>query len=173
MNRIISGRWNSKTDIGGSLFEMSTSYNLLCRNKLKYLDDKERRSRFYEPRSIDYSTKDHRYVFNVWKKSLSLRYLIESLIFFAALLIFQIEISAFNSNLQITIIEVVMYQTLQDEIVSRGYDTYYARSLAGTYVEPETTPEVRDKIKERGNEMMNTARETGDRSPEVFDLSGL
>ena len=66
-----------------------------------------------------------------------------------------------------------MYQTLQDEIVSRGYDTYYARSLAGTYVEPETTDEVRERIKERGNEMMNTARETGDRSPEVFDLSGL
>ena len=96
---------------------MSTSYNLLCRNKLKYLDDKERRSRFYEQRTIDYSTKDHRYVFNVWKRSLSLRYLIESFIFFVVLLIFQLEISAFNSNLQITVIEVVMYQTLQGEIV--------------------------------------------------------
>lgn len=112
VNRIVNGLWNSKTDVGGSLFEMSTSYDLCCRNKLRYLEDKERRGRFYEPREITYATKDHRFGFNVWKRSLSLRYLIESLIFFIAMAIFQSEISNFNSNLQLTIIEVYMYQTL-------------------------------------------------------------
>lgn len=109
VNRIVNGLWNSKTDIGGSLFEMSTSFNLLCRNRVRYLDDKERRSRFYEPRSIDYATKDHQFAFQVWKRSLSLRYIIEGLIFFMALVVFTVEISAFNSNLHLTIVEIVMY----------------------------------------------------------------
>ena len=88
VNRIVNGLWNSKTDVGGSLFEMSTSFDLFCRNKLRYLEDRERRNRFYDEREITYATKDHRYGFNVWKRSPSLRYIIEGLIFFTALLIF-------------------------------------------------------------------------------------
>ena len=36
VNRIINGLWNSKADVGGSLFEMSTSFDLFCRNKLRF-----------------------------------------------------------------------------------------------------------------------------------------
>ena len=41
VNRIVNGQWNSKADIGGSLFEMSTSFNLFCRNKLRFKEDRE------------------------------------------------------------------------------------------------------------------------------------
>ena len=41
VNRIVNGQWNSKADVGGSLFEMSTSYDLCCRNKLRFKEDRE------------------------------------------------------------------------------------------------------------------------------------
>ena len=34
VNRFVSGMWESKTDIGGSLFDLATSYDLLFTNKL-------------------------------------------------------------------------------------------------------------------------------------------
>ena len=42
VNRIISSVWESKTDISGSLFDLSTSYNLIFRNKLSYKEDCEK-----------------------------------------------------------------------------------------------------------------------------------
>ena len=47
INRIVSGMWRSKTDIGGSVFELSTSYNLTFINKLEHLEDNEVYKRFY------------------------------------------------------------------------------------------------------------------------------
>ena len=49
-NRIANGLWNSKTDIGGSLFSQSTSYDLLFVNKLRFKEDREQKLRFYERR---------------------------------------------------------------------------------------------------------------------------
>ena len=34
VNRFVSGMWESKTDIGGSVFDLATSYDLLFANKL-------------------------------------------------------------------------------------------------------------------------------------------
>ena len=56
--------------------------------------------------------------------------------------------------------------------MDRGYESYYDRAAAGTLVKPEAPEEMRKKIKEIGVEMMNTSRETGDRSPAVFNLTG-
>ena len=50
VNRFVSGMWESKTDIGGSVFDLATSYDLLFANKLNYEEDSERRKRFYKLR---------------------------------------------------------------------------------------------------------------------------
>ena len=36
INRIMNGMWHSKTDIGGSIFDLATSYDLTVVNKLEY-----------------------------------------------------------------------------------------------------------------------------------------
>jgi len=36
VNRIVSQMWESKTDIGGSVFDLSTSYYLTFTNKVRY-----------------------------------------------------------------------------------------------------------------------------------------
>ena len=47
VNRIISSIWESKTDTGGSVCELATSYDLTFVNELNYAEDNERRKRFY------------------------------------------------------------------------------------------------------------------------------
>lgn len=47
VNRIVNQMWESKTDIGGSVFDLSTCYYLTFTNKLRYLEDNEPRKRFY------------------------------------------------------------------------------------------------------------------------------
>ena len=36
MNRIVSSMWRSKTDIGGSVFDLATSYDLTVVNQLDF-----------------------------------------------------------------------------------------------------------------------------------------
>ena len=48
VNRIISSLWESKTDIGGSVFDLATSYELTFTNKLENGEDNEERRRFYK-----------------------------------------------------------------------------------------------------------------------------
>ena len=170
VNRIVNGLWNSKADVGGSLFEMSTSFDLCCRNKLRFKEDTERSKRFYEPREIGYNTKAHPYAYNVWKRSLSLRYLIEAAIFFILMIILQVEVSAFNQNLHLDIVKLIMYNTLEDEIVARGGTTYRERSTNGPLVKITMPAEQVAAIKAKGEEMMNNARETGVKE---FDLSEI
>ena len=62
--------------------------------------------------------------FTVWKKSMSLRYLIETLLFFCLMLVFQYEVSAFNKDLHISIDEREHFLQLEHEIVARGGLTY-------------------------------------------------
>ena len=50
MNRIVSSMWRSKTDIGGSVFDLATSYDLTVVNQLDYQEDNELRKRFYRER---------------------------------------------------------------------------------------------------------------------------
>jgi len=88
VNRVVNQMWESKTDVGGSLFELSTSYFLVTQNRLSFREDNEARKRCYLSRKNE-RPMPHRFTFAVWKKSMSLRYLIESLIFFTCLLFFQ------------------------------------------------------------------------------------
>ena len=39
--------WESKTDVGGSMFDLSTCFYLTFTNKLRYLEDNEPHKRFY------------------------------------------------------------------------------------------------------------------------------
>ena len=55
---------------------------------------------------------------------MNLRYLIESAIFFMAMIIFQIEVSAFNKDLHISVAEVQIYSVIKEEIIARGGSPY-------------------------------------------------
>ena len=48
---------------------------------------------------------------------MSLRYILESLLFLAAMLVFQYYVSAFNKDLYISIVEVKIYTDLKAEIL--------------------------------------------------------
>ena len=43
VTRIVMSMWRSKTDIGGSIFDLATSYDLTFVNKLEYREDSELR----------------------------------------------------------------------------------------------------------------------------------
>lgn len=115
--------WESKTDIGGSVFDLSTSYYLVRHNKIRYQEDNEMRKRFYMDRSHE-KPLPHRCTFAVWKKSMSLRYMIESLIFVIILIVFQVEISAFNQDLHLSMRELKEFDLLNEEIVAHGGTAY-------------------------------------------------
>ena len=66
----------------------------------------------------------HRFTLAVWKKSMSLRYAIEALLFFVVLLVFQFEISAFNKDLHLSIREMHEFELLNDEIFDHGGERY-------------------------------------------------
>jgi len=47
VNRIVNQMWESKKDIGGSFFDLSTSFSLATKNKLASREDNELSLRFY------------------------------------------------------------------------------------------------------------------------------
>lgn len=49
VDRVIRDYWNSKVDISGSLMDSSSAYAILRYGDLNYLDDFEKRNRFYMP----------------------------------------------------------------------------------------------------------------------------
>jgi len=119
VNRVVNQMWESKTDIGGSLFELSTSYYLVAHNQLTFREDNEVRKRFYVSRKNE-RPMPHRFTFAVWKKSMNLRYLIESLIFFACLVFFQYEVSTLNRELHLSIREIEEFELLKQQILAKG-----------------------------------------------------
>ena len=62
----------------------------------------------------------HSCSFVVWKKSMSLRYVIETTIFFLVLLLFQFEVSLFNKDLHMSMREMELFETFSQEITSKG-----------------------------------------------------
>ena len=50
VTRTVMSLWRSKTDIGGSIFDLATSYDLTFVNRLEYREDNELRRRFYQSR---------------------------------------------------------------------------------------------------------------------------
>ena len=131
MNRIVSSMWRSKTDIGGSVFDLATSYDLTVVNQLDYQEDNELRKRFYRERKGQEKPMPHQFNIQVWKRSMSLRYLIETFVFFGLMAFFQYEISRFNKDLHISIDEYKRFRELEDEIVARGGLTYIESHSGG------------------------------------------
>jgi hypothetical protein len=109
VNRIVSGMWYSHTDIGGSVFDLATSYELLFANKLKDEVDSERRKRFYKKRDKDEKPDSHLFSYVVWKKSISLRYFFETFMFMVLVIFFQYEVSGFNKDLHVYIDELIHF----------------------------------------------------------------
>jgi hypothetical protein len=125
INRIVNQMWESKTDIGGSMFDLSTTYYLTCTNKLSYQEDNEPRKRFNSHKSEDeYNIMPHQWTLAVWKKSMSLRYAIEILLYFAICITFQFEISAFNYDLHLASEELAYFDLLNQSIISHGGTAY-------------------------------------------------
>lgn len=122
VNRIVSGMWESKIDIGGSVFEIATSYDLTFGNELEFQEDTEKRRRFYMPRD---QPNPHFFSFAVWKKSMSLRHLIEIMIFFLLLVVFQYEVSKLNVDLHLSIEELAKFREIEALIVERGGYSLY------------------------------------------------
>ena len=89
INRIVNQMGASKTDIGASVFDLSTSYYLVTKNKLHSQEDGELRRRFYRGRSKE-KLLPQAYTLSVWRKSMNLRYLIEVALFFGMLIYFQV-----------------------------------------------------------------------------------
>ena len=131
LNRIVSGMWESTTDIGGGIFDLATSYDLTFTNKLRYKEDNEHRKRFYRQTFAEEQPQPHIMTFEVWKKSLTLRYSIEAFLFFAVMILFQYEISRFNKDLHISIDEYNQFRQIEEEIERRGGITYVETHSSG------------------------------------------
>lgn len=67
-------------------------------SKVAYTKDEEKNRRFYVKRDSSKS-RPHLLTFEVWKKSMFIRYMLEMFIFFAFALFFQYEVTQFNTSL--------------------------------------------------------------------------
>jgi len=100
MDRILQDYWNSNVDVTGRFFDSSTPFKIFKLSNFAYSKDQEAAHRFYLPRTNDL-TRPHLLQFEVWKRSMSVRYMLELAIFISVALFFQFEITAFNQNLHL------------------------------------------------------------------------
>ena len=133
---VVGQMWQGKSEAGGSVFSMSTSYQLLFRNEIRFKEDREsRRLRFYKHRTIDSNTKSHSVTFQIWQHSNSLRYFIETVLFFGLVCYFQHTAAAFNRSLSDDVQQVTNYHALAAKIVEMGgtpHGEQPARLLSGS-----------------------------------------
>jgi hypothetical protein len=95
MDRIMKEYWNSDIDTSGSFFQASTSYQLLFPSStLNKNQDNELNLRFYKKRDIS-KFRSHKYMLQVYLKSMQTRYFIELLFFVLLAIFFQYEIGQF------------------------------------------------------------------------------
>ena len=87
MDRIMQDFWKSNIDTTGSLFEASTSYRILSLNSIKYRKDYEKDNRFYKIRPLSL-LRSHNFQFEVWKRSMQVRYFLEATSFIILAFIF-------------------------------------------------------------------------------------
>ena len=107
---------------------------------------------------------------------MSLRYIIESILFLCAMLIFQTQVSAFNKDLHISIVEVKIYVDLKAEILSRGgtlyeshsSDSHHLRDLGGGSSDLHSG-EIYEDLKK----MLETVKHGGKVDFSVFTLPKL
>ena len=70
VDRVVRDYWGSKVDVSGSLMDNSSAYTILRYGDLRYLEDFEKRYRFYMPRNVMEKIKPHILTFRVWAESI-------------------------------------------------------------------------------------------------------
>lgn len=98
MDRILQDFWNSNIDITGRFLEASTSYQIIRKSHRSYTKDQEKIRRFYIPRNVK-EIRPHILQFEVWKKSMFIRYVCEAVIFIGIAAAFQYYVTNFNVGL--------------------------------------------------------------------------
>jgi len=77
--------------------EASTVFQIMRRSSLTFYKDQEASHRFYQKRDMS-DMRVHIMQYEVWKKSMFIRYLLEACIFFLVAIVFQFYISRFNKD---------------------------------------------------------------------------
>jgi hypothetical protein len=80
MDRILQDFWNSNIDITGRFMEASSTYQIIRKSHFAYTKDQESCRRFYHKTDVR-TIRPHILQFEVWKKSMFIRYVIEAVIF--------------------------------------------------------------------------------------------
>jgi len=116
MDRILQDFWNSNIDITGNIMEASTVFQIMRRSSLTFYKDQEASHRFYQKRDMS-DMRVHIMQYEVWKKSMFIRYLLEACIFFLVAIVFQYYISRFNKDVHKLAdeIEKIRYYQNQDD----------------------------------------------------------
>eukprot|EP00347_Sterkiella_histriomuscorum_P018923 403343649 len=98
-DRIIQDFWKSNIDVNGNLFSASTSYRLL--EEIIQGDHIDFKKFNFKHLSKNHESllKSHNYQYQVWKKSMQVRYFFESVMFLGIAVFFQIYINEFNTLL--------------------------------------------------------------------------
>ena len=127
-DRVIQDTWISKVDVSGSFLENSTAFDHIFYKNLDSNDDFESKRRFYHHRDLQEDIRPNRFAYRVWFQSMNLRYFIEMAFFIVNVLVFQLFISKFNSDLHLLTIDI-------DHLVELGvYERdEHGRILAGTF----------------------------------------
>eukprot|EP00347_Sterkiella_histriomuscorum_P019940 403339718 len=98
-DRIIQDFWKSNIDVNGNLFSASTSYRLLEEIiQGNHIDFKKFNFKLLS-KNHESLLKSHNYQYQVWKKSMQVRYFFESVMFLGIAVFFQIYINEFNTLL--------------------------------------------------------------------------
>eukprot|EP00347_Sterkiella_histriomuscorum_P017383 403349594 len=104
-DRIIQDFWKSNIDVNGNLLAASTSYRIfeasINNNNFSFQD----LNIFKQQNSVN-QLKSHNYQFNVWKKSMQVRYFFEATFFVGVAIFFQIYINQFNIELHVLDAEI-------------------------------------------------------------------
>ncbi|CDW83264.1 transient receptor potential cation subfamily member 4 [Stylonychia lemnae] len=96
-DRIIQDFWKSNIDVNGNLLSTSTSFRLVedtLNQKEIDMENFDIIKKFKNSNSL----KSHQYQYQVWKKSMQIRYFFEAAMFLAIAIFFQIYINNFNSK---------------------------------------------------------------------------
>jgi hypothetical protein len=100
MDRVIQKKWAGKFDLNAVMLDYSTSYTLLADKFSLFATDRVFSEISHEMFTYDRSDRTHQHKFHVWQCSMDLRNTIEAVFVFCLTVYFQVEITAYNGNLQ-------------------------------------------------------------------------
>ena len=93
MDRVMQEYWMSNLDSSGSIFGASTTYSILTHQDGELCQyDYERKNRFYAKMADREVSTPHKFNFMVIRRSMSVRYFMEMIFFFALALKFQLAV---------------------------------------------------------------------------------